>query len=70
MKTSSELIEWVHEMYAETLIPAQTSSISNKDERSVRMTTSDLRLLAQSLFGVGLVCLTVAVALLFDDEDM
>lgn len=33
------------------------------------MTTSDLRLLAQSLCGVGLVCLTLAVALLLNDED-
>ena len=36
---------------------------------SRRMTTSDLRLLAQSLCGVGLVCLTMAVALLLDDGD-
>lgn len=33
------------------------------------MTTNDLRLLAQSLCGVGLVCLTIAVALLLDDRD-
>ena len=33
------------------------------------MATNDLRLLAQSLCGVGLVCLTIAVALLLDDGD-
>lgn len=33
------------------------------------LTTSDLRLLAQSTLGVGLVCLTIAVALLTDDRD-
>jgi hypothetical protein len=33
------------------------------------MTTTDLRLLAQSLCGVGLVCLTMAIALLLDDRD-
>lgn len=32
------------------------------------MTTSDLRLLAQSLLGVGLVALSLAVALLLDDD--
>jgi hypothetical protein len=33
------------------------------------MTTTDLRLLAQSLCGVGLVCLTMAIAILLDDRD-
>lgn len=33
------------------------------------MTTSEMRLLAQSLCGVGLVCLAMAVALLLGDDD-
>jgi hypothetical protein len=33
------------------------------------MTTTDLRLLAQSLCGVGLACLTMAIALFLDDRD-
>lgn len=33
------------------------------------LTTDDLRLLAQSTLGVGLVYLTIAVALLMDDRD-
>jgi len=37
--------------------------------KTATMTNNDLRLLAQGLLGVGLVCLSIALALLNDDDE-